>query len=107
MVKLHGLWVDGVVNMSMHTHVSGFKPPDEKWQAYKLIWDTCKAQKVEVPKEVGDFFDWTSPNDHGMMVDISGAMVEGIPDHDMQECFDIDITKLPKDVTVIRFSNNY
>lgn len=92
----------------MSTYVKGYKPPNEKWHAYKVIWDTCKAQKVEPPKEVSDFFDWTAPGDNGMQVDINEAIIHGAkPEHDMQEVIDIDITKLPADVTVIRFINSY
>lgn len=93
--------------MGMYTYVKGFVPPDEKWQKMKTIWDACESAGVSTPKEVGDFFDWTSPTDAGMEVSLPGAVTEGKGSHDMEQAWDVDISKLPKNVTIIRFVNSY
>ena len=92
--------------MSMSTHVVGFKPADSKWKKMKAVWDACTAAGVDPPNEVEDFFDGIYPGDDpGMSVDIKSAVAEwsdeGCSGHE------VDVTKLPKDVTVIRFFNSW
>jgi hypothetical protein len=57
--------------MSISMHVVGFRPPDEKFNKMKAIWDACKSANVEVPKEVGEFFNWENEN-----VDANGVRVD-------------------------------
>lgn len=101
--------------MGMSTHVVGFKPPDEKWRKMKAAWDSCTAAGVDVPKEIGEFFNWEKPDDEGVTVTLEdwkgGKEV-------LHECirkwsegsrsgYEVDVTKLPKDVTVLRFYNSW
>ena len=93
--------------MSMSSHVIGFKPPDEKWQKMKAIWDACLAAEVDVPEEVEDFFDGEPPDSAGVEVKLEDTPC--CKDWGADGCsgFEIDITKLPKDVTVIRAFNSW
>lgn len=89
--------------MGMSTHVMGFHPPDERFMCMKSIWDKCTEAGVSIPEEVSKFFGHKTPDDVGIQVDIpyrkySGDMVSGI---------EIDIQKIPPQVTVIRFVNSY
>ena len=91
--------------MGMSTHVVGLKPADERWFQMKEIWDMCTKAKIDIPEEVDDFFEGEYPDAAGMPVEIYDACSEYRAD--MQEGYEIDITKLPKDVTVVRVYNSY
>jgi hypothetical protein len=121
----------------MSTYVIGFRPPDAKWLKMKEVYDACEAAGISIPDEVDDFFNGEPPDEAGVRVDLEDAkeyeqpaMIQNgggfmvpapasnkpkkkklgcvKPWHDdMQEGFEVDVTKLPKDVTIIRFYNSY
>jgi hypothetical protein len=101
--------------MSMSTHVIGFKPPDEKWKRMKAIWDSCQIGNVNVPDEVMEFFDHEMPSDTGVRVELEtgsstsqGACAVKWSDPDREtDGYEVDVRKLPKDVTIIRFYNSW
>lgn len=96
--------------MGMSTHVKAFKPPDEKWQQMKAVWDACKTAGVELPREVGRYFEDTDPDPVGVEIDESTLVNVGALDawgDDQREGVQIDVTRLPKDVTVVRFYNSW
>jgi hypothetical protein len=89
--------------MSISTYVIGIKPPDEKWKRMKLIWDNCEQEDIEIPGEVVDFFNAEKPDEKGVVVEVphndwSGESCEGI---------EIEVSKIPKDVKIIRFYNSW
>lgn len=92
--------------MSMSTCVMGFRPPDEKYEQMKEIWLACKKAKVEIPEEVSDFFEDMDPDDAGIKVGLSKECCREYSG-DMEEGYEVDITKLPKDVKIIRFVNSW
>jgi len=93
--------------MGMSTHVIGFKPPDAKWRQMKKAYDSCHAAGVEPPKEVSAFFEWGAPDEAGVEVNIEAHECCTEYNEEMVDGFEIDVTKLPKDVTRIRFWNSY
>lgn len=95
--------------MSMSTHVVGFKPPDDKWKKMKAVWDSCAAAGMDPPKNVLEFFNWVPPDDRGVEVDLEKhpCVAKYNPPNRGQDGFEIDVKKLPPDVTVIRFYNSY
>jgi hypothetical protein len=89
--------------MGMSTHVVGFRPPDEKWKKMKKIWDSCQEAGVAVPKEVAEFFDDCEPDPAGVEVEIKTH-----PYHDeSRDGYEVHLSEIPKDVTLIRFFNSY
>lgn len=93
--------------MSMSTHVVGFRPADEKWKKMKAVWDASVAAGITPPVVCTQFFNGEAPDPAGVEVRIdntecchgySAGMCNGV---------EIDVTKLPKDVTIIRFYNSY
>ena len=95
--------------MGMNTHVVGFKPADEKWKKMKTAWDACERAGVEIPDEVLSFFNHVKPDERGVEVEIEkldcvkayrreGGGANG---------FEVDVKKLPPDVTIVRFYNSY
>jgi hypothetical protein len=93
--------------MSMSTHVIGFRPPDEKWQAMKAVWDACAATQVRVPDEVVKFFNGSSPDPSGVEIRIDNSPAVKEYRADMVDGYEIDITKLPPGLTIIRVYNSY
>ena len=92
--------------MDMSTHVVGFKPADDKWKKMKAVWDACNAANIDIPRDVAKFFDEQYPGDNpGMTVKIGLAVTKW---SDGDSCgYEVDVTKLPKDVTVVRFFNSW
>ena len=58
--------------MSMSTHVAAVIPPDQQWKKMKAVWDACNAADLLIPKEVEKFFNYETPDDAGVVVDLSG-----------------------------------
>ena len=96
--------------MSMSKHIIGIKPPDDKWLAMKAAYNACILAKISVPDEVTRFFNGDEPDALGVQVRQSTLIASGaVTDYsaDMKDGFEIDITKLPKDVKIIRVYNSY
>jgi hypothetical protein len=90
--------------MSMSTHVTGFAPPDERWQKMKAAWDACRAAGVAVPVPVQDFFGDEDPDPAGVEVDLpvrewnGGLAGAG---------YELDVSAIPSQVKIIRFYNSW
>jgi len=93
--------------MGMSTNVYGIKPPDDKWKKMKTIWDACETMGVKIPNEVDKFFGGEEPDDSGVLICLQGLGCCSDFRREMMEGFEIDVTKLPKNVKVIRFENSY
>lgn len=91
--------------MGMSTHVVGFRPADDLWHKMESAYRACEKAGVPIPPEVSRFFDYDGPGDRpGKEVSIEGAVKEYSNDYSLG--FEVDLTKLPKDVTVLRFYNS-
>lgn len=98
-------------DMSVSLHVVGFKPPDDKWKKMKAVWDSCKEAGVDPPAAVDKFFGGEPPDPTG--VEISehtlkkevGAVTEW--HEDMRDGFQVELSKLPKDIKFLRFYVSY
>jgi hypothetical protein len=91
----------------MSTYVQGFKPPNEKWKKMKKAWDACADAGIGTPEEVDSFFGNEFPDEAGVKVEIEEHECCSEIEGNAQTGFEIDVTKLPKDVTVIRFVNSW
>jgi hypothetical protein len=92
----------------MSTSVIGIKPPDAKWKKMKAARDACLAVGATLPTEIRDFFEDGKPDELGVVVrqrDLGDAVREW--KEDMASGYEVDLTKLPKDVTILRFSNRW
>jgi hypothetical protein len=97
--------------MGMNTYVKGFRPPNDKWKAMKAIYDACESGGIAVPDEVDDFFNGEPPDKAGVEVDLEVkklglGCVRPYRD-DSREGIEVDVTKLPKGVTILRFVNSW
>jgi len=95
--------------MSMSTNVIGFAPPDDDWRKMKAVWDACTMAKLPIPPEVDKFFNGEEPDDVGVKIPLRYPMHESVREYsaDMREGFDIDLSKLPKQVKILRFYNSF
>ncbi len=93
--------------MSMSYHIVGFRPPDAKWHKMKAAWEACDAAGLRIPAEVAEFFGHEDPDESGVEVEIEDT--ESVTEYraEMREGFEVDVTKLPPDVKIIRFFNSY
>lgn len=93
--------------MGVSTHVIGFRPPDEKFRRMKSAFDACVEAGVEPPVEVQAFFNYESPDEAGVEVEIHECVAVKVWNDSYRSGFEVDVTKLPKDVTVLRFYNSW
>lgn len=87
--------------MSLSWDVVGFRPKDEKWHKMKKVWDVCKIAGVDAPEDVQKFFDYEEPDDTGITVCVSDATKDY--EGDMESGLEVELSKLPDNITVIRF----
>ena len=89
--------------MSSSMHIEGVKPPGTKWLHMKKIWDACNEGGVDAPKEVMEFFDYSPPDEIGVVVDEKGlGDAVSRSDKEMTDGYVIDLSKLNKDIKYLR-----
>lgn len=95
--------------MGMSTWVEGYRPPDEEWKKMKAIWDACALAGVTPPEEVSDFFNGEDPKERGIEVDlVKSGCAQEIEDVDAgRRGYEIEVDKIPPNVTWIRFVNGW
>jgi len=91
--------------MSMSTYVIGFRPPDAEWERMYKVWRVCQEADVELPDEVGSFFDYEDPDAKGLEVDLMAVAKEW--KNGMREGYEIKLSELPNNITHIRFYNSW
>ena len=94
--------------MSVSVVLRGICPPDEYWKKMKAIWDSCVAAQVTIPSEVAEFFGGTGPDSSGVVMklgegDTGYHKCVKIYKAEMCDGFEVDITKVPDHVTILRF----
>lgn len=99
--------------MGMSTHIEAFIPDtDPEYQKHKKIVIACLEADVSLPKETSDyFFGYKLPTTRMLEEKLKIELKEG--EHyvdwrdESSEGFEVDLTKLPKGVTKLRFYNNW
>jgi len=93
----------------MSTHVVGIKPPDDNWKKMKAVYDSCVAAEIDVPDEILDYFgisDSDVPDERGVAVDLPiGVTKEWCAE--MRDGIEVDLSKLPEGIKILRFYNSY
>lgn len=90
--------------MSRTCSVTGYESgkETEKFKKFKAVWNACQAANIDVPDDVSEFFDYQDPNIFEFsVIDISNAVNENSDDNG--DNWDVDLTKLPPCVKLIRF----
>lgn len=92
--------------MGMSIHVTAFKPPDETWRKMKAVWDSCETAGVDPPNEVTKYFNYEYPDERGVEINENSLRELGAAakyNETDRSGFEVDLSKLPPDVKVIRF----
>lgn len=94
--------------MSMYTYICGIVPPDDAWKRMKAVRDSCVAAGIAIPVDVCTFFNDRTPDERGVVIDKKG-LGEAVTEYkaEMSEGFEVDLTKLPKGVRLLRFYNSW
>lgn len=98
--------------MSMSTHIQAFIPDqDAEYKRHKIVLLVCSDAKVSLPEETAQYFG-SKVADKALLEEKLQIMLtkgEHYVDYDEDMCqgFEVDLTKLPKGVTKLRFFNSY
>lgn len=95
--------------MGMSVFVYAIKPADEKHEQMRAVWEACKKAKVAPPADVYKFFNGEAPDPRGVVMRLpeTGGAVHIYSTDSGEDRFDIDLTKLDKDVKVVRVTLAY
>ncbi len=102
--------------MGMSYSVVGIRDSDdEKFKKYIAIVNSLEAAGMsweDAPDEVLEFFDHSEPDDSGIIVELGseyGALHDSVSrtNKHAHNGFEIDLSKLPKNITKVRFVMSY
>lgn len=91
--------------MSMASYVQGLKPKTEEYEKKLHIYNACEEINITPPDEILNFFDG-EVCEEGILTELPTEAVRNYAD-DYRDFFEVDLTKIPSDVTKIRFVNSY
>ncbi len=100
--------------MSMSTSVVGLRNLDIKFNDMIKLKKMCEKSKVSYPKELIEYFGKNNVGESEEYLKSEMTEIE-IEDEDfvsawkaeMQEGFEIEVDKIPKEIKTIRFYNSY
>ena len=104
--------------MGASLHIYGIKPPDDKWASMELVWRACTDAGIEIPNKVEEYFDYSDPTTDGVVVLLGHGAGGSHLEYDLHESItpftddigsggEIDLTKIPDDITQLRVVNVY
>ena len=90
--------------------VRGIRSPDAEWQKMKAVWDSCKDAGVDVPDDVGKFFDHDPPHEEGICVGVKKEvghcdderMTIGVRNGAQGSYYLIELASLPTNITHLK-----
>ena len=92
--------------MSVYSYIQGLKPKTEEYENKLQIYKLCRKANVNVPEEVEKYFDGEICEE-GILTDIPQDAVKEYADDCCRDFLEVDLTKIPSDITKIRFVNSY
>lgn len=86
-------------------HISGYRPTNEKYKKMLAAYEACQAAGVPVPDDVQEFFNWETPAPQGFFVEMHAGQdgVKKFDDRKGREGYEVELAKLPKNLTHLRF----
>lgn len=98
--------------MGMSTHIQGFIPDtDTDFKKHKKILLFCMEENVSLPKETAEYFGSDDAEEYLIEEKLEIKLEEGVHYkewmEDSSKGFEVDLTRLPKGVTKLRFFNTY
>lgn len=89
--------------MSMSSWVVGVVLPDAEYKKMLAVWKACEKAGVEVPQRVEEYFEGEEPDGKGLTVEIPHEEYNA----EMQNGFEVELSKLDPKIKKIRFVNSY
>lgn len=86
--------------MSASINIEFICPPDEKYDKMKQVWNLCKEMNIEVPEEVGTFFNWEEPSIHGTIIYQPDCLIKANFYNESM----IEVEKIPSNIKFIRIT---
>lgn len=99
--------------MGMSTHIKAFIPDtDPEYLRHKKVLDVCREQNVYLPAQTAEYFGGSTipywgMEDEKLEVKLKEDVHYTHYSEDSIDGFEVDLTKLPKGVTKLRFYNNW
>ena len=98
--------------MSMSTRVIGIRPADGKFKDMLAAWKACEAVGERPPQKVQDFFNGEYPDPAGIFMYLDGdksAAKYGVKPYKNEDSagFEVELSKLPPDIKIIRCVNSW
>lgn len=94
--------------MGMSTKIVAFvSSNDPIFQKHWRIWTMCRDERVSLPKETEEYFRGCDSPEDKLTVNLVKGQHYTDYHEDMVEGFEVDITKLPPGVQVLRFYNSF
>ena len=96
----------------MSTRLEAFIPDtDPMYQKMKKVYLACEEAEIELPQAAAEYFGSKYTEDGLLEKKLRFVLEYGTHykeyNGDMVEGFEVYISKLPKDIDSIRFTNNY
>jgi hypothetical protein len=92
--------------MGMSTHIEAFTPDtDAEYQKHKKIWDLCEQSNVSLPQETKEYFKGCDQVEERLEIELIKGQHYDDWNRNSSEGIEVDLTKLPKGVTKLRFYN--
>ena len=85
--------------MSVSYFVRGMMEPTEDYKKKYAAFKACKEADIEIPQQLWDYFGDDVPSEEGVSVKI--PYEEKVGNGDMT--YEVDISKLPPQVTKVQF----
>lgn len=88
---------------SPHLYIKGIVPADDQYFKMKTAYEACEAAGLDIPSEIQAFFGYETPEAEGQVIDLE--LHESLSNYDAEERegFDVDLSKLPPHLKVLRF----
>lgn len=96
----------------MSTHIMAFMPDtDADFKKHKKILLACMEAEVSLPKETAEYFGEEDAEEYLLDEKLSVELKEGVHYKDWSDessqGFEVDLSKLPKWITKLRFCNSW
>ena len=95
--------------MGVSYSIKGLKPITETYRKKLAIYNMCKELNITPPDEILKYFeDEIEPCEDGMIVNLTSDAINVHYNNNLSyKYFDVDLSKIQKDVTKIRFEISY
>lgn len=96
--------------MGMSTHIVGFRPPDEQFKNMLSAYKACEAAGIDPPEKVVKFFNHVTPDEAGVEINLQYPKLHPCVKKWKSEDgdgFEINVTKLPEGLKILRVYNSW